>query len=301
MYTVLVFACLAVALGLPGLLARQPAGRRASWRRAVALAGVFAVLGGALAVAGQPSFLWLPFLLLVPVWLLFAVCRSGLITSGGLFFTRLLEHVRFQAALLLLGGGALLGWQSYSITCSVEQELADTDDILSLIAAVPNLEDSPSFYILTDAGQRIPLFRATDNDADGSRLEKEYLHQRGYDAKIIQTGDADVSYNCHGWVFAGGKGWVRGSFVDQILTDNRYQTVSRPVPGDVAVFRDRQGVVSHTALVRSVFDDGTVLLESKWGKLGRFIHTSTQHVYAGDSLGYYRSPRPSHVVNLKDL
>src|SRR5205807_1160464 len=79
----------------------------------------------------------------------------------------------------------------------------------------------------------------------------------------------DATSNCHGWVFTGGRYWVKGGAVEDILRDNGYRTVEDPRPGDLVVYRDDQGAVSHTGVVSSVGADGLVLVESKWSWLGR--------------------------------
>ena len=84
--------------------------------------------------------------------------------------------------------------------------------------------------------------------------------------------------------------------VDSILEDNAYHTVSKPIAGDVVVFRDPAGKVSHTGLVQAIMEDGRVLLESKWGKMGRYLHSPEQHAYATHQATYYRSYRVGHQL-----
>jgi hypothetical protein len=98
-------------------------------------------------------------------------------------------------------------------------------------------------------------------------------------------------------VFAGGKFWVRGIAVPDILKDNGYYAVANPRLGDIAIFRDDKDVVAHTALVRGRGTKEAVLLESKWGKLGRYIHTADKHLYMGYKIQYYRTGRGSHTLS----
>src|SRR5207248_516297 len=42
--------------------------------------------------------------------------------------------------------------------------------------------------------------------------------------------------------------------------------------------------------------DGVVLVESKWGQLGRYIHTCADHIYGDNTCTYYRSSRTGHVL-----
>jgi hypothetical protein len=147
----------------------------------------------------------------------------------------------------------------------------------------------------TDKGRNVQMMRKI-LDPEGGPTETEYIHSLGLDLKVIQTGPGDESYNCHGWVFGGGKAWISGMSVDSILEDNAYQTVSEPIAGDVLVFRDSEGKVSHTGLVRTTTDDGHILVESKWGKMGRYIHTLDQHAYQSHQRTFYRSRRVGHQL-----
>jgi hypothetical protein len=117
------------------------------------------------------------------------------------------------------------------------------------------------------------------------------------DRCVIQTGPVDQGYNCHGWVFTGGRFWVRGTAVPDILRDNGYRPVARPRTGDLAVFTDHGSQVTHSALVRGRGTKGAVLLESKWGSLARYVHTARKHAYASDKLTYYRTDRGSHLLS----
>jgi hypothetical protein len=102
--------------------------------------------------------------------------------------------------------------------------------------------------------------------------------------------------NCHGFVFTGGRYAIGGGDVDRIITDNGYQPVGNVVPGDVAVYRDAAGQVTHTGLVCGTASDGVILIESKWGRFGRFIHRHDHHPYANGISMFYRSPRPGHLL-----
>jgi hypothetical protein len=300
MYTLLALGVAAVCLGLPGLFVRSREGKaRAHCPRALTLSLALGLAAGGTAAAGLPPFVWLPPLALAGVWLLFAGLRAGLLGSVSFFAARLASRPRAQSAALVLAGGSLLAWQSFALTRDVNNDMSETDALLAVISSAPPLEVHPTVTARTDAGQHIPLWRPVGTyPYDDLGLESDFLHQHGFDAKVIRTAAPDITHNCHGWVFLGGKGWIRGRNVEQILRDNHYEIVSLPAPGDVAVYRDAAGVVSHTALVRGVNDDGTVLMESKWGKLGRYIHTASEHAYAHDSCTYYHANRGSHTLRL---
>jgi hypothetical protein len=265
--------------------------RKATAWRALLLAGVLAALGGTAWLVGAPGYLWLPPAGLALAWLAFALCRSHAPEWVCCRTLAALRLPRVQAGLLVLGSGGLLCWQVYRLDRDLHAELDTTDLMMELACGVPDLKptDRPA---LTDAGQAVTLYLPqTMDDADDSA----FLRRQQYELKLIQTAPADASYNCHGWVFTGGQAWIRGYSVESILKDNAYQEVSHPAPGDVAIYRNDQGEVMHTALVRAV-GEGAVLLESKWGRLGRYVHTDAEHVYKQHRRTWYRSPRAGHVL-----
>ena len=64
------------------------------------------------------------------------------------------------------------------------------------------------------------------------------------------------------------------------------------------MYRDESGQVSHTALVRAVCEDGTVLVEGKWGWMGVYLHPVQSSCY-GQKFDYYRTARGSHVLTVR--
>src|SRR5262249_25413708 len=140
------------------------------------------------------------------------------------------------------------------------------------------LEPVDGQWAVTDKGRVLHLYSM--NSPGTAKLAEEeatFLRNRHLDQQLIRTGDGYATSNCHGWVFAGGRHWVRGDQVDPILRDNGYRQVPVPQPGDVAIFRNDRGEVAHSGVVRGTNAEGRVLLESKWGRLGRFLHTHEQH------------------------
>lgn len=73
--------------------------------------------------------------------------------------------------------------------------------------------------------------------------------------------------NCHGYTFLDGAYWVFGSQVETILADNGWVAVesTHAQPGDVAVYRESNGRVCHTARVTGRDASGQVLVTSKSG------------------------------------
>jgi hypothetical protein len=289
---------LAVALlGLAWLLAGSWLSARGRWWLLLALASLSG-LGAGVAYAGeQPSWLWLPLLVLTGLELLALGCLL-IPPSVGRYLVHLAGKVPVQSLVLVAGGLSLAGSQLWRLDEGLEREMSLAEAELSLLGEPTHLDTTPARLARTDAGQAIPLL-ASRAGADGTvdaGSEHDYLHGSKFDFHLIRTAPADGNYNCHGWVFTAGRYWVRGIFVERILKDNGYRVAPRVRPGDLAVFRNASGEVTHTALVHSVGSNGQVLVESKWGRLGRYLHTPDQHAYRGQAVSYLRTARGGHLL-----
>lgn len=286
---ILVLALGGAALGMLGLFVRTA--NRFRWK--LAAAGLLAALGGASVFAAGWGGVGLALgglAVLQAGQALFGLQRTQAVAA------RLLAGLMrpaFQGGLLLMASGGLLCWQVVQCDRDQERELRQTDAMLAAFADPVDLVPIGGLLARTDGGTQVPLFSAEPTSVCPD--EEQELRSIGMTARVIRTGKADLGYNCHGWVFTGGRSWVRGREVDQILKENRYEEVSSPQPGMLAVFRGQSGVL-HTALVHAVTDDGRVLLESKWGRLGRYIHTASEHAYCHGSCTYYTSDRPGHLL-----
>jgi hypothetical protein len=155
------------------------------------------------------------------------------------------------------------------------------------------------FYALTDLGEKIDLF----NFSVESQLFEEY--SKDFDVRfptftstLIHRGEADSSSNCHGWVFTGGRFLLRGVGVERILQGNGYSVVSTPSAGDIVIYRNESGNILHTGLVQGVLNEGTVIIESKWGTDQRFLHLPEDQPYS-TSFAYYRSDRTGHLIDVR--
>jgi hypothetical protein len=150
----------------------------------------------------------------------------------------------------------------------------------------------------TDKGRPIGLYflrvhgylfdRAKQLDAD---VRAEFGPTDG----MIRTSPPDPTYDCHGWLFTGGRFLISGADVEHILADNDYGSVSTPRPGDLVIYRDRAGTIRHSALVVAVTPGQMPLVESKWGYIGRYVSPVHTHMYAL-AFTYYRSKRPDHFL-----
>jgi len=277
-------------LGFAGVL-----GRTRRWRLFTGLFAL-ALIGCAAAVTalGFPVQMWLPLVVLAAAWGCLWVARSLWLARAGQFLLALCSEPRVQgAALLLLCPLLPLWWAS-----QFEETATDLDEL-----AVHEAHGPPVLYqittaqAVTDAGRPVPLFNSPEGEAAQETLayESNMMRNRGLLEHLLRTAPPDPGYNCHGWVFAAGKFWLKGEEVQRILDDNGYHEESSPEQNDIAVFRDHAGQIVHTGLVRAVTDDGLVLIESKWGSLGRYIHTPLDQAYQA-TCSYYRSARHGHSL-----
>jgi hypothetical protein len=295
----IVFGLAVSSVGLVWLLAGMFLKAKGLRRLAVGLAGISGVAAmAAYFLLDDWTWLWLPLLAVVPVPLLAALACWVVPTQPGRLMSRLVGCVPVQALVLLVGGLVLAGSQLWRMDEGLQRELNRAEAEMALVAEPPDLETTPSRVARTDSGNVVPLFSHRTNQRTDAEIdaERRYLQAAGLERKLIQTGPLDPTYNCHGWVFAAGRFWVRSAFVEQILKDNRYQISKQVAVGDVAVFRNNSGEVTHTGLVRSVSEDGLILLESKWGRLGRYVHTAEEHAYRGHKVTYYRAGRANHYL-----
>jgi hypothetical protein len=144
---------------------------------------------------------------------------------------------------------------------------------------------------LTATGRVIPLYRYEMAIDDTEELAYELLRHDlaiadNYPHSVIRLGEPDDHSNCHGFVFASGQYAIRGEDVELILADNCFAPVTAPAAGDVIVYRGRAGKVIHTGVVRIVGGPDSILVESKWGPLGVYLHRADLSPY-GVEITYY--------------
>lgn len=104
-------------------------------------------------------------------------------------------------------------------------------------------------------------------------LEAEaLLNDPQYAMQFIRTSQPNPNYNCHGWSFADGRRSVTVDEVYKYISGFRYRPVILPEPGDIVVYYDANNELCHSGIVKATGTKGFVLVESKWGALGRFLH-----------------------------
>jgi hypothetical protein len=178
----------------------------------------------------------------------------------------------------------------------ISEDESFSEPMLGSSEQPPNTTPS-NILATTDRGATILLHDPIDprsaseaNQHDQHSVAVNYLQ-----GHWIRRGPADDQSNCHGWVFAAGRFNLNGRWVKPILADNGYLIQTEPHSGDVCVYTDSTDTITHTGVVRSILDDGTVLVESKWGRLGVYLHPVGESCY-GTHFEYYRSERVGHTL-----
>jgi hypothetical protein len=282
-------------LGLIRLLCPS---RRSGWAAAavltlVAAAGAFA---GAAILAAQPAGVWLPPAALFGLSVLLGLPCQHFFASLVALVRRPLHSPFVQAACLLIGCPTLALWsvfESFRAVPLPEEVLRNNP-----FAQRQFQEFNPS-PLATDKGRHVKVSRPVpwpERAAVRNVAQERLLKSPDIQAKVIALEVGSAECNCHGWVFTGGLYWIPGEAIELILEDNCYQKVSAPRIGDLAIYRDENGAITHTAVVRAMIRDGLVLVESKWGELGPFLHPVDVHPYDGSAHAYHRSQRDGHLL-----
>ncbi len=205
-----------------------------------------------------------------------------------------LSMVRLPLALLLVGGG-LTAWMGFRFIAEGETDAFNLDEFAKTQELAKPVQ-ARSVTAFTDKGTPIKVFTNGDLAEVSVADENRYLDEARFSNRVIQTAPPADRYNCHGWTFSDGQYFLTADAVEVILCDNDYQVVEHPAAGDVIVYRDGEGVVIHTGIVRAVGTNGLVLIESKWGLRGRYLHEPHVQCYS-DNYSYYHSARSGHLLS----
>ena len=236
------------------------------------LSGRFRITGAVLVIATTATLTWLHL--------------SQWKTPRDLFRRRL------SGWLVLLSSVAVVGWSYHRF----DQRLDPLSNNPTVFVRTPGAKMViHQFLALTDRNHPIPVYRLDETASESSE------EQMGVIVDIlgsaIQRGPASSLSNCHGWVFLDSQFLIPGEAVQQILDDNGYETVAEPKAGDVIIYRDTGRNIVHSGIVRGVLDDNTVIIESKWGTEGTYLH-APDHTPYSVLFDYYRSPRHDNRVKV---
>ena len=264
-------------------------------------AAAFAVTA---AVCGQPLAVWTSAGACALLYVVVVLLPTRGVAAGTSWLFRVARHRRSRFVLMLLLWAGCPFLALYLVYREVDAGPPMNDE--ELAAYIGNSEgalrvkpslDSP---LTTDRGRRVAILIGHHQASPTPELlasQARLLSGWGLNEEVISLPLGWQDCNCHGFVFTNGRFWISGDEVERILEDNGYVPVGLPRPPDVAVFRDTAGKIIHTGIVRGAAADGVILLESKWGNMGRFIHRHDRHPYCSSTCGFYRSPRMGHTVH----
>lgn len=141
------------------------------------------------------------------------------------------------------------------------------------------IRDRQAIALATSKNNRIPNARRPERPPEAMAEAMRFV-QRSH--PNVRLRSLTATYNCVGLAFASRRTCIEPDYVQMILDDDGYvETLPAEVmSGDVLIYRDRTGEVSHVAVVVShvpSIESGswrtTVL--SQWGSDGEYLHDST--------------------------
>jgi hypothetical protein len=279
-----------IGLGLANLLGK-PGKRPTLVGPALGLGGLAVVL----ACTAAPRPVWLALGLVAALWLGSRILRSPLVAAACAVALAALRRPRVQGA-VLLALAPLLGLAWVGTLPTALPDDPPEDPRATKLAHVVTVRPVKGLEFYTDRGRRVPAYEPSPGElagADLHDLEALMLRRGEMGARVIRVAGPDAMANCHGWTFTGGRCWIRTDEAEAILHDNGYRAVSAPRAGDVVAYRQEDGTLAHSGVVTAVLENGTVLVESKWGWAGRYVHPVEAQQYA-ERWEFLHSDREGH-------
>lgn len=123
--------------------------------------------------------------------------------------------------------------------------------------------------------------------AQSAEISEVMFKKKWFPSGVIQTGAADSSAVCHDFTFFESFGIVHNSDIEGVLRQYGFERTESPQIDDVIIYHDSSGIVVHSGIVKAVGKNNFVLIESKWGAQGRFLHEAKVHGIH-HQLTYYR-------------
>ncbi len=156
----------------------------------------------------------------------------------------------------------------------------------------------------------------TNDDVDAYHVEGELSNDaiygiESYNALLFPLAQVleqpTAKYNCHSYAWYSqdvdeNNTWINNP--EQYYAYHRYCPLSTPQVGDIICYYDDMGTVSdqaddenkHSGIVTDIESDGTVIITSKWGPAGLYVHEVSYSPYlhsgkgGADYVVYYREP-----------
>lgn len=272
--------------------------QRTAWRVRVAVTVLVcgAALAGVWAVTDEVRAVGRAGAVLAAGLGLCLVAGSGRAAAAGAAILAGLRRAGLRWGLVAAAGLGTVCWSVVRYQIDVDTVADRQLTELELLTAIPPLSVLDETPAATDRGTPVWVRQATAprNETALRALEGLFLGSPAVRDQVIRRRPADDRANCHGWVFTGGRYWLTGSVVEQVLDENGYRPVAEPRPGDLVVYRSGP-TVCHTGVVWYAGDRSSLLVESKWGCTGVFLHPVDKSIY-GTEFTYYRSPRRGHLL-----
>lgn len=161
-----------------------------------------------------------------------------------------------------------------------------------------DLEDVPIrlTQAITDSDRPVSLFHFKMHSTAAEIERFIALHEMDL-TQIIRLTEPNSAANCHGWVFTGGKYGIRDPDIAQVLVDNGYVEAAMPHEGDLAIYIS-DTKITHSGIVRMADQRSPILVESKWGPFGVYLHGVDRQPFKGQCK-FYRSERSGHQLTLR--
>lgn len=122
------------------------------------------------------------------------------------------------------------------------------------------------------------MIGASPTQAEFTRKETDAINDAivASHPSVTILSDPTPRYDCHGFTFGAGRGWIQQDRVESILADQGWilRADGAQEVGDIAIYR-KEGVITHSGIVSAVQDGTATRIQSKWGKAGLYEHDPT--------------------------
>jgi len=134
--------------------------------------------------------------------------------------------------------------------------------------------------LYTRARQRIDNEQVPPRPPEAMQAAREGISHRHPGLRVRSL---DSTYNCVGMVFANRRTWIEPDELPLIFADDGYKRLTRmedAVAGDIAVYRDSAGEITHVGVIIETRSDLAELtargvrfqILSQWGRDGEYLH-----------------------------
>ena len=163
-----------------------------------------------------------------------------------------------------------------------------------------SVRDRNRIELATSSGRSIPNARRPERSPEALAAGRRLVLDNHPSAQLRSL---SASYNCIGMAFANRRTCVEPIHVQMILDDDGYHEI-RPqdvLPGDIVIYRDNAGEISHVAVVVSHEPDVSnarwkTMVLSQWGADGEYLHDyGDVHEMLGRPDKFYSEKRVSKV------